>query len=538
MTRLFDAIGVDYAQWKALTLVALKLDFRQASFGRSGMGRNTRGTMLLVSQFVFYSMYGLFMAVLMWASRDLFFAGTLAMTYTLFMIGTTVLLDHSSALTSASDYGVLGFRPVTSRTYFAARLANVLAYTTILTTAAVYMPAAALFLRHGVLVGVAGILAFYACSTTTALAMLFGYGWMLRAVGPAALKRGLSYIQLVMSFAVYGGYFFVAEFVGRSAVTSFTLPKTPLLLLYPATWYAAYIDLAAGQTGWFDIVPAVVSVAVLALLLKGLGGRLSMDYVDRLGALASSTQKVRPARAGRGALWFRAGEARAVALLVRSQFRNDQRFRMGVLSILPLTLLYVMMGVHDGNIHDPFVRGVGRGGISLVTIAVMMFPSMLKLQLTRSESFRASWIFFACPADRIRIIRSAKNVLVAFFLVPYLAFVAVILGYLSGAYAHVIVHVALLGLVSHLLLQIVVLTDPELPFSRPFQTGERSMSFFFLLIVMVGVGTLASSIMPRLYASITGTAAAFGTVALLSIVVDWLTRARVDRQARSLEFAG
>jgi hypothetical protein len=32
---------------------------------------------------------------------------------------------------------------------------------------------------------------------------------------------------------------------------------------------------------------------------------------------------------------------------------------------------------------------------------------------------------------------------------------------------HVLVHVALLGVVSHLLLQAAILIDPELPFSRP-----------------------------------------------------------------------
>ena len=30
MTRLFSAIGIDYEQWKALTVVALKNDFRSS----------------------------------------------------------------------------------------------------------------------------------------------------------------------------------------------------------------------------------------------------------------------------------------------------------------------------------------------------------------------------------------------------------------------------------------------------------------------------------------------------------------------------
>jgi hypothetical protein len=47
-----------------------------------------------------------------------------------------------------------------------------------------------------------------------------------------------------------------------------------------------------------------------------------------------------------------------------------------------------------------------------------MFPSMLKLSLTRSDAFRASWIYFACPADRARVIRATRDVLLLYFLLP------------------------------------------------------------------------------------------------------------------------
>ena len=64
--------------------------------------------------------------------------------------------------------------------------------------------------------------------------------------------------------------------------------------------------------------------------------------------------------------------------------------------------------------------------------------------LTRSEAFRASWIFFTCPSDRMRIARSSKDVLVAFFLIPYLLVVSIIYSYVVGNVAHVLVHVAFL----------------------------------------------------------------------------------------------
>jgi hypothetical protein len=362
------------------------------------------------------------------------------------------------------------------------------------------------------------------------------YAWMLRVIGPDAIKRTLGYVQMVMSFLVYGGYFLMSQFVSKRWVSSIAVQKTYWMLLSPPTWFAAYLEIAAGKIGPMELLPAAASVVAFGWLAMGLAGRLSLDYSERLGAMTTASARLRPAKARMaGGLWFRGGEGRAVALLVRSQFRNDQKFRMGVLAILPLTLLYVIMGVRDGAIGDPFVA---TRNFSPVTFAVLMFPSMLKMQLARSDSFRASWVFFACPSDRMQIIRSSKNVLVASFLVPYLVFVLALFTYITGHPAHVLVHVALLGAISHLLLQAAVLIDPELPFSRPMQKGHQPTALYGLMFVMVFVGGFLQFFMARLYASAVATVGAFAAVMLAGVAIDWLTRARVERQTASLEFAG
>ena len=543
---LFGAAGIDFDQWRALTAVLLKLDFRLSSF-RSHPGQQIRFAAALFLQFVFYTLFGLLMAFFVAFGRDLFLGGTVAMTCTMFLIGTAVLLDHNSAIASPSDYAILGFRPVTSRTYFAVRLANVLVYTTVLTTVAVWLPVAALFIRYGAAVGAAGIVAFYACSTGTTLAILTGYAWMLRVAGPDAIKRALSYVQLAMSFLVYGGYMMMSRLLTKQFVGSFALAKTPWLMLFPVTWFASYLELAAGRTGPLEVIPAVVSVIALVAMASGLGGRLSLDYSERLGAMMTAAARSKEGRTGAAHAWserglrslFQTGEARAVALLVRGQFRNDQKFRMGVLSIHPMTLMYIYLGFRDGAIGDPFVSHQrGQSGFSPVAMAVMMFPSILKMHVTRSDAFRASWIFFACPSDRMQIVRSSKNVLVAFFLLPYLLFLAVLFTYLAGHLVHVAVHIALLGLLSHLVLQVAVLLDPELPFSRPMQKGRNQTALFGFMAVITFISVFLEVFSAELYSSLTATLAVFTVIVLASGGVDRLTRARVERQTQSLEFEG
>ena len=483
---------------------------------------------------------GAFIAAFVWVSRDLFLVGTIAMTYVMFIVGMAVLVDHNSALVSPTDYAILGFRPVTSRTYFAARLTNVLVYTMALTSVAALLPILSLFVRHGAAVGVAGIAAFYACSLATALAILLGYAWLLRIVGPDAVKRALSYAQLVMSFVVYGGYFAMSRAVAR-VTTTLSLAKTPLVLLFPATWFASYIELASGKVGLLEIVSAVASIAVLAAMAASMGGRLSLEYSERLGAMTTATVPIKaPGRSSsKGGVWFKTGEARAVALLVRSQFRNDQRFRMGVLAILPMTFIYLISGLSRGAIHDPFVEAArGTNNVAGVTMAIMMFPSLLKMHLTRSESFRASWIFFVSPADRMKVVRSSMRVLIAFFLLPYLIFVTLVYTYFVGNLLHVAVHIGLQGMLSLLVLQTAMLIDPALPFSRPTQKGRDSFVLLLFLMFITSISVFLSIFSAELYSSVPATIGVFGAIVAASLIVDLLTRARVGLQTASLEFEG
>lgn len=540
MRRLFSAVGIDFEHWKALTVVALKNDFRNSALSQRHGARGESVVTSLVFQAIFYTMFGGVIAYIVWATRDLWLAGTIVSTYIAFIIGTAVVLDHNSVISSPVDYAILGFRPVSSRTYFAVKLTNILVYTMALTTVAAWVPVIVTAGRHGVSVAGGLLLDIYGTSTATTLAIALGYASVLRAVGPDAIERVLSYVQMIMSFAVYGGQFLLSGVLSRAQPRAWVMPENAVMLLYPGTWFGSYLALADGQMSPRLLALALASVAAVAVMASRLGGRLSLQYSASLGAMtvAARAKAARaPERRGRASWWFSSGEARAVALLVRSQFRNDQRFRMGVLGLLPFTILYMFMSVRNGAVGDPFMAGRQTQAWPM-TMAVLASPAMLRMLMTRSDAFRASWIFFTCPSDRMRIARSSKNVLVVFFLVPYLLLVAAIYGYVVGNVFHVLVHVAFLGLLAHLVLQIALLFDPALPFSRPMQKGRSTSLFFGFTLVTVLVSLFIQFYSARMYNSVTATAAAVGAILLAGLLIDWLTRARMDRQAQLLEFEG
>jgi hypothetical protein len=391
-----------------------------------------------------------------------------------------------------------------------------------------------------VAIGAALFLDIYASSTATTLAIALGYATVLRAVGPDAIERVLSYVQMIMGFAVYGGQFLISGLLSRTMPGTWAMPASPAFLLYPGTWFGSYVEIASGRTNVAAITCAAVSLVAVAVMGSRLGGRLSLQYSETLGAMTVAARARASAAAekrSRGGFWFTTGEARAVALLVRSQFRHDHRFRMGVLGLLPFTLLYMVMGVGNGGVADPFTTTRNMQAWPL-TMAVLASPAMLRMLLTRSDAFRASWIFFTCPSDRMKIARSSKDVLVAFFLIPYLLVVSAIYSYVVGNVVHVLVHVAFLGLLAHLMLQIALLLDPALPFSRPVQQTRMTGVFLGFTLATILVSLFIQFFSARIYSDVTSMLAAVAIIILAGFVIDLLTRARVSRQAQLLEFEG
>ena len=545
LRALISLLQVDYEQWRALTRTALKLDLRTAQLGQTHSrppGKSQGLYRQWISRLLIYLGMGAVLSPMVWVVEDVFLSGTLILTYTMVMTAMLVLIDFSAVVTSPEDFAILGYQPVTSRTYFITRLTNVLIYTTIVTLALGLVPMGMFFFARGFhpLLGFAAFCALLLSGAGVALFLVLIYASILRLVHPARLKRVLSYVQFFLSFVIYGGYIFLPQLLDTRAMERTTVDKSFWLLLHPATWFASYLDLAYRRRGLAEIVPALISLAALGWLLRQARGRLALDYSDRLSAASalSESRPKGPAHGTRAAILFKGREARAVALLVRNQFKHDAKFRMAVLSIIPMTILYLFMGLRQGSLTDPFVsRGAGFSQSLLLYLAVLMFPTMLKASLTYSDSYPASWIYYATPADRGRLVLWSKNFIFVYFVIPYLVLVGAVFLYFFRNPWHVLIHLGVLALISHFFLQLAVFFNPALPFSIPARKGQRSSSFivtiFFGPVVAIGVLYVFSR---WVYPSTVLLFSALSVMAVASWLGERALRARVRRHTLCLEY--
>lgn len=531
MNRLLAAVGIDAAQWRVLTRVLLTIDF-SGLLGAYGQRAARQSALSLIFTASIYTVSGLVPAALIYLTFDNLLGATFMTTQIAFIVGASLLLHHGSAIVSPDDHEVLGLQPVSSRTYLAVRVTVLLTHTLLIAALAGYTPVAAFLIKPDVrLPGMIGaMLAVVATAITTALSLVVVYGWLLRTVGPTRLARVLSYAQMAAAFVIYGGVPFAFYLASREIGSDLSLEYSSWAPFYPGTWFGTYVDLARGQFSTVTVGLALLSIGLLGSLVWMVAGKLSLDYADRLGQLAAAPAAASGRRASRR-LAFLTGEARAVTILIRAQFRYDMKFRLGVLSLVPLTVLYLYLGSNSGQLADPFLPAVGRGrSLGLIQFALLVLPLSLRRALVTSDGYRASWIFHATPADRVRLVVSSRDVVAVLFLSPYLLILAGIFTYFFGHAGHALLHTAFLGCMSYLVLQLTVLADPRLPFSVPLARETSAGVAFGLIVLALVAGMLINGLLVSfVYGSAVRIVLAFGAFAVAGVTVNRLTRGRIER---------
>jgi len=497
LSKLFAAYGVDFIQWKSLTLTAVRLANRQSSLRfdvSSTRGKDMNFSLLLSA--LIYLVLGLVMTSFVFKLHDFFWSSLILFTIVAFMIGSLMLVEFGTIVVAPEDYHIFSVQPVSSRTYFAAKVTFTILYILIYTMAMglpsviayglarrVWAEAYSLdpYLMLGSFAGLVMI------GVGVAMTMILVYATILRFVHFRKLKNVLSYLQLAMSFIVYGSYSLLPSFIEKVGAD---LPAVKPAWVYflPMSWYSSLLDVAEGKINALSILASGLGVLFFAGVIPFALSKISLTYAESLSDASTVPEErhaIQSAASRNVRTFFQRDEDRAIATLIRSQFKHDTRFRLGILAIVPLTILYLFMGLQGGGkLFDPFNPDwKSMGNSALIYLVIVFFPMTIKEAVTRSESYLASWIFFVTPAEKARLVISVKRILFWFFVVPYLVVLGIVFLFYFQNILHVAMHLLVLILLSYSFLQVYLLVNPQMPFSVPRQLGERTTMLGTVMIV-------------------------------------------------------
>lgn len=513
----------------------MRMDFRAGGGATRPHVRGRSSGSALTGLMVVSGIGGCAFALIAAATPDVLLSASLLTTYGAANTMMLLLVDFTGLVISPDDYGILGHRPVGSRTYFAARLAAVSVYVGAISLVIGLVPAIVYAVKTGMLAAPATLAALLLCDLTVAVLVITGYVGLLHWVHPARLRRAMSYLQLVAAMSFYAVYYLASRAFQSAFFARAGFSDMPWLWTIPSTWYAALIVIAPGRAPFAAWIASAAALLLTAASVPLAAGRLSLDYARRVGE-ASAVGEPSSRRRLMRLPGFSSGEARAVALLVRAQFRFDQRFRMGVLGILPLTAFYLLMGSNRGGMQDPF-SSAGEPSGPGVFFAIAFIPITLHAALSASESWRAAWIFFATPVSHARIVVAAKNFVTFYFLGSYLIVLTAVWSYFFERVWHAVVHALFAGLLAHLLLQLIVIVKPALPFAAEPRKGERSAAMFWVILLgSIGAGA-APFLLRLIYRDPLITVLALALALAITLGVEYALRLRIDEAIGDLEFS-
>lgn len=528
-----EALGADYGQWRVLSRVMWKIDFRMTGYSRQGQRIRGRKVPWIL---VMYGLFGVGIAYVAGSVPGLLLSGTLTLAAVGTLVCSVILLEFHAVVISPDDYAILGHQPVSSRTYFLVKVTNVLTHTGLM-GALIGGPSVFPFLSgHGPAVAAAWLAALAGTVMATTVGVISVYAALFRWVAPDRMSRMLSYAQLLFMSVFAVGVLFSDEIL--AALLSVEIDERRLLLLPPA-WFASLLTLASGEWNAGAVLAVLAAVASTGAFLHFASRRLSLAYSERLGALLSAADaRRRPKWMGRVAWrWFSPG-FRVVATLVRAQFRHDTQFRLAVLGLLPLTVVYVFMALQEGPLPDPFIeRGFASARLWLIHMAAVLMPLTLVDNFFRSDSFHAAWVFFVAPVDRARLVMKVGDTVATFFLVPYVAFLSAILAWSFGDIGHGIAHSVVLALFARLVVQLRVVAGPQLPFSQPQRKGGFSGGVFTAMIVgMIAVAGVLPVILGVAYSATVSLVATMVILAAGGAVMSGAGARRIRARVEALEF--
>ncbi len=543
LQKIFHGLGVDYRQWAALTRATLKRDFRQSSASSFSHGRSGRGAFLTL--IFFYLITGLAFIPILLTTEDVTFSVNLLILYNIFMVGGLILVEYHTVVVAPDDFLVLGFRPLSSRTYFTVKLANILFYVLMFTLVLALPTTAAFWLstHYHPLIGFVALVSVLVANFAAAMTVVLIYVFLLKKVSFHRLQNALAMFQIALAFLVYSSFFIFPKLLTRRSADFFDLTQKPWLAFLPSTWFGSYLEIALGDAEKLHVLLAVISVLATVLISYLALAKLSMSYSESLMkslSAAPPVSKNTQASFKPFFLFAHAHEERVVSKLIRNQFLYDNRFKMAVLGILPLTFFYLFVGIEQGPLPDPFLDPrleIGQSG--LLYLLIFLFPMMLRTFVTQSDAYQASWIFYAAPADFRRLVIAEKNFLMVYFVLPFLFILGAVFYYFFNHTLHMLLHILVLGLLAHLFLQLAFLYSPDLPFSRPNVRGSRSKN---LAIFLVAAPFILYFLLPFIFEYVYPSPASYLvftiTILTVSLILESLIQVRVAAYLKRVEFSG
>ncbi len=489
----FDHLGIDWLQFKTLLTTSVKIELRE---NKGIRGRHKKISPLL-SSLIFYAGMGLILAGNLITKVNPFIYSMLIITYTMMMSGFCIILEFGNSILNPDDWDILIHRPINSKTYFLAKLFNLLFYIMLITSAMSILPA---LLGIGVqgnnlFFPIIFIPVSYIANITTASFIVLIYTLLLRKINYQKFKDLIAYLQIGFSLVLFLFY----QIIPRLSSEIFIRGEKNLQTWYyiiPPAWFSGIIHMFHAQASNIHFHLALIGICISIIFILFSFKKISLQYAGLIANInaetisnpSGKTKKI--VSKGRNFIlrfirnFLKNTEVTAGFDLTTAMCKNDRSIKMGVYPLLGIPIALLGLAILENEFKDPIIHGLFPGkGIPIFIVFIFMMMYSITMLMKYSNDWEASWIFFITPiVSPGKFYQGVKCAIFIRYILPFF----LILGVIYSIYIpilHVLHFLISLLLFCLLLNAIVSFQINTYPFSEKRQKGERIRRFTFIIFV-------------------------------------------------------
>ena len=527
-SKIFSFFGVDEIQFRTLLRIGFLIDLR-GSAQTATPGRSTDSP--LKSSLILYAVYSAFLTPLAFLFPAALYARFM-MFFGMALLGMIMLVDFGVTLVVPDDMVILAWRPISSRTYFAAKLTNALAFICAFAVALFTLPAIAGIFARG---STPLFFPVYLLSAILGAIFIAGlvaasYAALLRVFSAEKFRSAVNFLQIAMMATLMVGSQVAPRIEGRNAMRQIVNKQAMDSSVWswwdltPPRWFCAPSEMLLGGANRRVVTLSLIALAGTMALFTVLIRSLSLTYLQKVhGSGATNPARSidqRPSLVMRTLMvFFPTSEGMVMFDLIRTQIGRDRQVRLRIYPMLAYMLIvlpFLMLA--------PASRGNEHINIGLLKIAPLivlgLLPGVLLPLIPFAGESQGAWIFELAGLQNAASAASGiKKAIVFLFLIPLALACFAGLVFFTGAWQAAIW--ILFGLaVAILLLQVEFMAMfSGLPFTRKMPKGRVSGNLAYILIAyaVIGVaGALAYFVLNTPLRLLIATAVLFGAAAALN----------------------
>src|SRR5436853_901643 len=558
ITTALARYDIDARQLATLVGVYLKQDLRGGrAFMQFSAREYVRGNLALLMLLGMYVFTGLIVGMMVFVTDiDVLHFSIIIHTFTLLIVALAILAESGNVIFNESEADILGHLPISSRTYFAAKVLNLFLFTSLLAAAANLFPAIFGSWAAGanlLFIPAHALSALLDALLATAL-IVTSYGILMRMVGRERFDSIIAYSQIIMVLVFMFGFQIMPRVMD---INQLARGFHWYYLLFPPAWFAGVTLVLIGKPQLYALALAGIGITTLAVLGQLAIRKVGSDYSSFVARLTyrEGTRKRRAASTSiitlaatrsladqlKSVLLARPAE-RAAFDLVSIYLRRNREVKVRLYPSLAYFVFVPLLAIFSEGLPDPFSRH-GVDAYALMGALMICYVALTGGEVLRfSEQYEAAYIFRVAPVARLGDIYSGfRKAVMTWVALRGFTVLFMLYAILWRNPLHAALLLAPWGIITPAALMLGFLLRETLPLARKYQKGQqtsRNLLLFLVCFVVLSMfgGLQAAAIKGRLpVVDVTFPYWLFITLSLLISAFFYVTLRALSRETRAIQ---